>query len=93
MILDSDLERDNFEIGDKEQLEGDSDSDEENIGEFEINALRNLCEEMVEEVFDETSFHLNCELNSHIRKGFHAKLCLRKTCKVRRANFSKMVPR
>jgi hypothetical protein len=45
----------------------------------------------MEEVFDETSFPLNCELNGHLRKGkFHAKSCLRKTCKIRKASILKV---
>jgi hypothetical protein len=43
----------------------------------------------MEEVFDESSFPLSGELDNITRKGkFHAKSCLKKTCKVRRAFFS-----
>jgi hypothetical protein len=43
----------------------------------------------MEEVFDESSFPVNGELENITRKGkFHAKSCLRRTCKLRRAFFS-----
>jgi hypothetical protein len=93
-LLDSDLVPEKLEQGLGVHFELDSGSEEDNIEELEINALRNLCEEMTEEVFVETSFPLNCELNGHMRKGkFHAKSCLKKTCKIRRANRSKGVPK
>jgi hypothetical protein len=93
-FLDYNLEGDNLEQDDRGYFESDSDSDGEGFDEFEINALKNLCEEMMEEVFDETSFPLSSELNGHLRKGkFHAKSCLRKTCKLRRANCFKSVPK
>jgi hypothetical protein len=60
-LLDSDLVRENLEQGVGVHFELDSDSEEENIEELEINALRSLCKEMMEEVYDETSFPLNCE--------------------------------
>jgi hypothetical protein len=44
----------------------------------------------VEEVFDESSFPLNSELDDLNRKGkSHAKSCLSKTCMIRRVKFSK----
>jgi hypothetical protein len=47
---------------------------------------------MMEEVFDESSFPLNSELDGCRRKGkLHAKSCLKKTCKIRRTKFSKKV--
>jgi hypothetical protein len=43
----------------------------------------------MEEVFDESSFPVSGELDNITRKGkFHAKSCLRRTCKLRRAFFS-----
>jgi hypothetical protein len=90
-VLASNLEQDNLDQDDREPFDSDSGSDGEGIYEFEINALENLCKEMMEEVFDETSFPLNCELNGHLRKGkFHAKSCLRKTCKIRKASILKV---
>jgi hypothetical protein len=41
---------------------------------------------MMEEVFDEVGFPLRGGLKGLTRKGkFHAKSCLKKTCKLRRA--------
>jgi hypothetical protein len=43
----------------------------------------------MEEIFDESSFPLNSELDDITHKGkSHAKWCLTKTCKIRRAKFS-----
>jgi hypothetical protein len=93
-VLASNLKQDNLDQDDREPFDSDSGSNGEGIYEFEINALKNLCEEMMDEVFDETSFPLNCELNCHLRKDkFHAKSCLRKTCKNRRAKYIRGVPR
>jgi hypothetical protein len=64
-------------------------SEEESVGDLERKALKSLCGELMEEIFDESSFPLNSELDSPKRKGkSHAKSCLRKTCEVRRAKFS-----
>jgi hypothetical protein len=64
------------------------DSEEDCDEEFEKRALRSLCGELVEEIFDESSFPLNRELDGFKRKGkSHAKSCLNKTCKVRRVKF------
>jgi hypothetical protein len=66
------------------------DSDEESCEEIEKRALRSLCGELVEEIFDESSFPLDSELDGLKRKGkAHAKSCLRKTCKIRRVKFLK----
>jgi hypothetical protein len=57
---------------------------------LEIKALRSLCGDLMEEVFDESSFPLNSELDDIRRKGkSYAKSCLNKTCKLRRVKFSK----
>jgi hypothetical protein len=62
-------------FSDNEWLGWDS---EEDFGEeFEKRALRSLCGDLVEEVFDESSFPLNSELDGFKRKGkSHAKSCL-----------------
>jgi hypothetical protein len=57
---------------------------------MEKKALRSLCGDLMEEVFDESSFPLNSELDNHNRKGkSHAKSCLSKTCKIGIVKFSK----
>jgi hypothetical protein len=67
-----------------------TDSEEESMEKLELKALRSLCGDLVEEVFDESSFPLNSELVNVGRKGkSHAKSCLNKTCKIRRVKFSK----
>jgi hypothetical protein len=49
-----------------------------------------LCGDLMEEVFDESSFPLKSELDDFNCKGkSHAKSCLSKTCKIRRVKFSK----
>jgi hypothetical protein len=59
------------------------------VEDLERKALKGLCGELMEEIFDESSFPLNSELDDITRKGkSHAKSCLRKTCKIRRAKFS-----
>jgi hypothetical protein len=64
----------------------DGDSDEQNIETFELKALKSLCGELTDEVFDESRIPLNSELEDYKRKGkSHAKLCLKKTCKIRNA--------
>jgi hypothetical protein len=60
---------------------------------MEKNALRSLCGDLMEELFDESSFPLNSELDDFNRKGkSHTKSCLSKTCKIRRVKFSKKMP-
>jgi hypothetical protein len=89
-LVESDLERENSVFSDGGLCWLETDSEEENLDTIEVNAIKNLCGEMMEELFDDASFPLNCELNGHMRKGkFHAKSCLTKTCKVRRAKLSK----
>jgi len=90
-LVVSDIERCGLDQeGEREQSWIDSDSEEESLEFLELDALKSLCGDMMEEVFDESRFPLNCELKGHMRKGkFHAKSCLRKTCKLRRANISK----
>jgi hypothetical protein len=64
-------------------------SEVESVDDFERIALKSLCGDLMEEVFDESSFPVSGELDNITRKGkFHAKSCLRKTCKLRRACFS-----
>jgi hypothetical protein len=64
-------------------------SEVESVDEFERKALKSLCGDLMEEVFDESSFPVSGELDNITRKGkFHAKSCLRRTCKLRRAFFS-----
>jgi hypothetical protein len=78
------LEMGVVDFGEFEQDWLDGDSDEENIETFELKALKILCAEMMDEVFDESSFPLNSELQGYKRKGkAHTKSCLRKTCKIR----------
>jgi hypothetical protein len=84
------LEREDIEFGGFEQDWLGSENDEENIELFELKALKSLCGELMDEVFDESSFPLNSELDDYKRKGkSHAKLCLKKTCKVRGTKLSK----
>jgi hypothetical protein len=67
----------------------DFDSEEESVEDVERKALKSLCGELMEEIFDESSFPLNSELDDITRKGkSHTKSCLTKTCKLRRAKFS-----
>jgi hypothetical protein len=67
---------------------GVCESEDESVEEIAWNALKSLCGELMEEIFDESSFPLSGELDNITRKGkFHAKSCLKKTCKVRRAFF------
>jgi hypothetical protein len=64
---------------------GYSESEEESIEHIEANALKALCGDLMEEVFDEEFFPLNSELNGKARKyKSHAKSCLIRTCKERR---------
>jgi hypothetical protein len=71
------------EMGEGFESEGESADD------FERLALKSLCGDLMEEVFDESSFPVSGEIDNTTRKGkFHAKSCLRKTCKLRRAFFS-----
>jgi hypothetical protein len=64
-------------------------SEEESVEDAERKALKSLGGELMEEIFDESSFPLNSELDDFTRKGkSHAKSCLKKTCKLRRAKFS-----
>jgi hypothetical protein len=73
------LEREDIEFGGIEQDWLGSDNDEENIELFELKALKSLCGELMDEVFDESSFLLNSELDDYKRKGkSHAKSCLKK---------------
>jgi hypothetical protein len=66
------------------------DSEEDSCEEVEKRALRSLCGELVEEIFDKSNFPLNSELDGFKRKGkSHAKSCLSKTCKIRRVKFLK----
>jgi hypothetical protein len=68
----------------------DSDSDDDNFEMFELKALKSLCGEMMEEVFDESSFPLSSELDDYKRKGkSHAKSCLGRTCRNRGIKVSK----
>jgi hypothetical protein len=61
------------------------DSEEEGGEDFEERALRSLCGKLADEIFDESIFPLNSELDGFRRKGkSHAKSCLSKTCKIRR---------
>jgi hypothetical protein len=80
------------ELGDSDNEWLGWDSEEDSCEEVEKRALRSLCGELVEEIFDESSFPLNSELDGFKRKGkSHAKSCLSKTCKIRRVKFLKGV--
>jgi hypothetical protein len=88
--LEVESERENGELGGFEHDWVDYDSEEESWENMEKNALRSLCGDLMEEVFDESSFPLNSELDDFSRKGkSHAKSCLNKTCKIWRVKFSK----
>jgi hypothetical protein len=64
-------------------------SEEDSWENLEKFALRSLCGDLME-VFDESSFPLNSELDDFNRKGkSHTKSCLSQTCKIRRVKFSK----
>jgi hypothetical protein len=68
----------------------DTDSEEERLEKLELKALRSLCGDLVEEIFDESSFPLSSELDEVGRKGkSHAKSYLNKICKSKRVKFSK----
>jgi hypothetical protein len=85
-LLDLEVEKEVVEEGEENRFWTDFESDEEILENLERDALKSLCGEMMEEVFDETSFPLNSEISGLTRKGkFRAKSCLRKTCKVGRA--------
>jgi hypothetical protein len=87
--LDNSLIPNDVDFGESDREWGMSDS-EEDVGALELNALKNLCGEVMEEVFDESSFPLKSELDNFSRKGkSNAKSCLRKTCKLRRVFVSK----
>jgi hypothetical protein len=89
-FLDLEVERENFDGEGFEQFWSDSDSSEDNFERLELKALKCLCGEMMEEVFDESSLPLNSELDDYKRKGkSHAKSCLKKACKFRNTKFSK----
>jgi hypothetical protein len=88
-LLELESEREVCELG-CEQYWGEYDSEEESWVNMEKKALRSLCGDLMEEVFDESSFPLNSELDNHNRKGkSHAKSCLSKTCKIGIVKFSK----
>jgi hypothetical protein len=88
--LDPGLEGEEGEFGDFESEGFNGEMEEEDIGTLERNALKSLCGELMEEVFDESSFPLNSELEDFKPKGkSHAKSCLRKTWKLRRAGVFK----
>jgi hypothetical protein len=54
----------------------DYESEEESVEDLERKALKSLCGELMEEIFDESSFLLNSELDDITRKGkSHAKSC------------------
>jgi hypothetical protein len=53
---------------------GDYESEEESLEDIERKAQKILCGELMEEIFDESSFPLHSELDNLTRKGkFHAK--------------------
>jgi hypothetical protein len=77
--------RGEIELGGSVSDGGYSESEEENIESMEANALKILCGELMEEVFDEDSFPLSCEVRGKARKyKSHAKSCLFRTCKERK---------
>jgi hypothetical protein len=84
------MKKEAAEEGVSDQEWGDSESEEESLEDVDRKALKSLYRELMEEVFDEYSFPLNCELNGLRRKGkSHAKSCLTKTCKARKAKVFK----
>jgi hypothetical protein len=100
---ESSLEKDNIfynlfgnesgrEIGEFEEFDRvwlDYESEEESVDDIEKRALMSLCGDLMEEIFDESSFPLNSELDVFNCKGkSHAKSRLRKTCKMRKAKFA-----
>jgi len=65
-------------------LANDSGDEEENIKIIEMKALTSFHGELVEEVFDEDSFHISSEPKvALIKYKPHTKSCLKKTCKVK----------
>jgi hypothetical protein len=89
-LLDLESQREEGEFEEWEQEWEDFESEVESVEDLERNVLKNLCGDLMEEVFDESSFPLNSELDDFSRKGkSHAKSCLKKTCKIGRAKFFK----
>jgi hypothetical protein len=89
-LVNVDIERETWEREVADQSWVASNCEEEDTEDLEMNALKSLYGELWEEVYDESGFPLNSELDGYTRKGkFHYKSCLRKTCKVKRVNFSK----
>jgi hypothetical protein len=87
-LLDLESDKDIEGMG-YDEVWWDCESEEESVEDIEKKALKSLCGELMEEIFDESSFPLNSELDNFTRKGkSHAKSCLRKTCKIR-TKFSK----
>jgi len=61
-----------------------SDSEEDNIGSVEFNAIKSLCGELMEEVYEEDSLHLSCVIKVVPTKcKFHVKPCFKRTCKIK----------
>jgi hypothetical protein len=89
---------DNFEILDSEssRLGGeefsDCESEEECLEEVESLAIKSLCGELLEEVFDDDSYHLSCD-NKKASKSYkvRAKSRKRKTGKVAMSKILKVV--
>jgi hypothetical protein len=87
--MDLESEREVCELGGFEQDWVEYDSKEESWENMEKKTLRSLCGDLMEEIFNESRLPLNSELDDFSRKGkSHAKLCLTKTCKIRRVKFS-----
>lgn len=62
----------------------ESESEEENIEELEKRAVKNLCGELLEEVFDDDSFQIGKNADSiSVSNNSGAKSSTRKTCKLR----------
>ena len=78
------------ELGESECFWTVSDSEEKDLETLEIDALKCLCGDLTEEVYEEDSFHLSSaeKTNSRNYKS-RAKSCLKKTCKIVMSNYSK----
>ena len=78
------------ELGESECFWTVSDSEEEDLETLEIDALKCLCGDLMEEVFEEDSFHLSsAEKTTSKKYKSRAKSRLKKTRKIVMSNYSK----
>jgi len=89
-LFDLDAERAGVELGEGELFWAVSDSEEEDVETLEIDALKCLCGDLMEEVFEVDSFYLSSAEKTTSRKyKSRAKSRLKKTCKIVMSNYSK----